>query len=111
VAEAESPGANISLVARRHQISRGLLSNWRHQVRRAALAAESHPPVFMPMQMLPEPTGALPIVPASREPPASTQATPGDRRIEIALPDGTCIRVGSDVGLAALRRVIAAARR
>ena len=31
--------------------------------------------------------------------------------IEISLPDGTCIRVGADVGLVALRRVIAAVRR
>jgi len=34
----------------------------------------------------------------------------GDR-IEIALPDGTCIRVGADVGLVALRRVMTAVRR
>jgi len=32
-------------------------------------------------------------------------------RIEIALPDGTCIRVGADVGLVALRRVMTAVRR
>ena len=32
-------------------------------------------------------------------------------RIEIALPDGTCIRVGEDIGLVALRRVMAAVRR
>ena len=32
-------------------------------------------------------------------------------RIEIALPDGTCIRVGADVGVAALRRVMTAVRR
>jgi hypothetical protein len=32
-------------------------------------------------------------------------------RIEITLPDGTCVRVGSEVGLVALRRVMAAVRR
>ena len=32
-------------------------------------------------------------------------------RVEITLPDGTCIRVGADVGLATLRRVMTAVRR
>ena len=111
VAEAESPGAVVSHVARRHHISRGLLSNWRQQVRRGALAVENHAPVFMPMQMLSEQMGAVARVPASPKPPALPQAMAEDRRMEIALPDGTCIRVGADVGLAALRRVIAAVRR
>jgi transposase len=34
-----------------------------------------------------------------------------DNRIEITLPDGTCVRVGADVDAAALRRVLAALRR
>jgi transposase len=34
-----------------------------------------------------------------------------DNRIEITLPDGTCLRVGADVDAAALRRVLAALRR
>jgi len=38
-------------------------------------------------------------------------SAPAPERIEIALPDGTCIRVGADVGLVALRRVMAAVRR
>ena len=111
VAEAESPGAIVSHVARRYHVSRGLLSSWRQQVRRGALAAENHPPVFMPMQVLSEPT---PLLPSAFPPPmqnAVTGAATGDRRIEISLPDGTCIRVGADVSLAALRRVIAAVRR
>ena len=32
-------------------------------------------------------------------------------RIKITLQDGTCIRVGTDVGLATLRRVMTAVRR
>jgi transposase len=52
VAEAETPGAIISHVARRHHISRGLLSNWRQQVRRGALAAADDSAVFMPVRML-----------------------------------------------------------
>ena len=111
VAEADTPGAIISHVARRYHVSRGLLSSWRQQVRRGALAVENHAPVFMPVQMLPKPMSLVP----SASPPlghsGATGAVTGDRRIEIALPDGTCIRVSADVGLAALRRVIAAVRR
>jgi transposase len=33
-----------------------------------------------------------------------------DARVEITLPDGTCVRVGADVGLASLRRIMAAVR-
>ncbi len=111
VAEADTPGAIISHVARRHHVSRGLLSSWRQQVRRGALAAENHMPVFMPVQMLSEPMSLLPSVSPPPGQSAAPGAVTGDRRIEIALPDGTCIRVGTDVGLAALRRVIAAVRR
>ncbi|MBB5695967.1 hypothetical protein [Muricoccus pecuniae] len=40
---------------------------------------------------------------------APTAAT--DPRIEIALPDGTLVRVGADVDAAALRRVLSVLRR
>jgi len=39
VAETEQPGASFAAVARRHEISRALLWNWRQQVRRGALMA------------------------------------------------------------------------
>lgn len=110
VAEAEAPRAVVSHVARRHQVSRGLLTSWRQQVRRGVLAVEHHAPVFMPVQMLAEPPPSSPA-PALPEPGGALGPAGGDRRIEIALPDGTCIRVGADVGLVALRRVIAAVRR
>jgi transposase len=53
VAEAERPGAALSLVARRHEVSRGLLCQWRDQVRRGVLAPR--PAVFLPVQETPEP--------------------------------------------------------
>jgi transposase-like protein len=111
VAEAETPGAIISHVARRHHISRGLLSNWRQQVRRGALAADDHSAVFMPVRMLSEPMSSSPAVAVPREQNGVAGVVAEDRRIEIALPDGTCIRVGANVGLVALRRVISAVRR
>ena len=105
VAEVEQPGASFADVARRYEVSRGLLWNWRRQVRRGDLAPEPTP-MFMPVQI----TADLPLALPS---PSQTKATSaGDgSRIEIMLPDGTCVRVGSDVGLATLRRVMTAVRR
>ncbi len=105
VAETEQPGASFAAVARRHEISRGLLWNWREQVRRGTLAPEPMP-MFVPVQitldsplMLPSPSPAQVTTPAE------------DARVEITLPDGTCVRVGTGVGLANLRRIITAVRR
>ena len=68
-------------------------------------------PVFVPVQItadVPSPD-RLALPPPC---PAPSKAAPaGADRIEIALPDGTCIRVGADVGLVALRRVMTAVRR
>ena len=116
VTEVEQPGASFAAVARRHELSRGLLWNWRAQVRSGALAPEPMP-VFMPVRITgdtpllghPGPTHAAPALPSPRLSPGP--AAPAPERIEIALPDGTCIRVGADVGLVALRRVMAALRR
>ena len=103
VAETEKPGASFVAVARRHEVSRGLLWNWRRQVRRGDWAAESMP-VFVPVRVMPDPPLALPS-----SGPAAVPVE--DTRVEITLPDGTCVRVGADVGLASLRRIMAAVRR
>ena len=51
VAETEQPGIGIAEIARRYEISRGLLWNWRSQVRRGVLRPEP-PPVFLPVQTI-----------------------------------------------------------
>jgi transposase len=104
VAEAERPGARFVDVARRHEVSRGLLWQWQDQARRGVLVAEPAS-VFVPVQVTADP-------PAPRlEPPVGPSAAAGDAgRIEIMLPDGTVVRVGEDIGAAALRRVLAALR-
>ncbi len=111
VAEVERPGVSFNEVARRHEVSRGLLWNWRRQVRAGVLVPEPMP-MFVPVQIT---AGALSHDRLALSPPCpapSSKAAPGEaERIEIALPDGTCIRVGADVGLAALRRVMTAVRR
>ena len=45
VAESERPGASVSEVARRYEVSRGLLWAWRRQARTGALTAEPPPDV------------------------------------------------------------------
>ena len=112
VAEAERPGARFVEVARRHEVSRGLLWLWRDQVRRGVLVAEP-PPVFTPVRVVADPPAAEPggtAIPAASAPPPRVDDAASGGRIEIALPDGTVIRVGAEVGLAALRRVLAALR-
>jgi len=102
LAEAEQPGARTSEVARRHDISRGLLWYWRRQLRQGRLTVRCTPePVFLPVQV----SGPVPSE------PVAVAATMADPRIEIALPDGTCVRVGADVDAAALRRVLSVLRR
>jgi transposase len=101
LAEVEQPGARTSEVARRHDISRGLLWYWRRQLRQGRLAAaDLREPVFLPLQV----SDTVPSAPVA---PAGAAET----RIEIALPDGTLVRVGADVDAAALRRVLSALRR
>jgi transposase len=100
VAEAERPGACFVEVARRHEVSRSVLWVWRKQARQGVLVAEPAP-MFMPLQVatdLPAPI------------PRADAAAAVSPRIEIALPDGTVIRVDEAIGSAALRRVMAALR-
>lgn len=102
VAETEQPGAGIAEIARRHEISRGLLWNWRSQVRRGVLRPEAQA-VFVPVRVIGE---------QHAEPSAATSPDAGvaDSRIEITLPDGTSIRIGHDVSLVTLRRVVTVLR-
>jgi len=114
VAEASEPGAMIRAVAARHGVSESLLFTWRRQARQGLLAQVRDHPVFMPVQTL-MPAGTALALPDERPDPASqpTSATrssgvPG--LIEIDLGGGRQVRVGRDVNLAALRRVLAALR-
>src|SRR5215475_6552105 len=109
VAETEQPGFGIAEIARRYEISRGLLWNWRSQVRRGVLGPEP-PPVFLPVRTISDPATGNDTKHLS--PPAragAEQVSAG--KIEITLPDGTSVKVGHDVGLTTLRRVMTALRR
>ena len=110
LAELDRPGVKISEVARRHDISRGLLWQWRDAQRRGRLAPET--PAFLPLQVVPE--MAAPALPGGSGPPpcAGPPAVEdeADERIEIVLPDGTAVRVAATISTATLRRVLVALR-
>jgi len=105
VAETERSGRGIAEIARQHEISRGLLWNWRSQVRRGVLKPEPTS-VFVPVQVVSEPA------PAERSEHGGARSEPAsaDGKIDITLADGTAIRVGPDVSLVMLRRVVAVLR-
>jgi transposase-like protein len=105
VAETDRSDRGIAEIARQHEISRGLLWNWRSQVRRGVLKPEPTS-VFVPVQVVNEPA------PAERSERGGARSEPAsaDGKIDITLADGTAIRVGPDVSLVMLRRVIAVLR-
>ena len=106
VAETREPGARISAVAARYNVCESLVFTWRRQAREGVLVAPEMP-VFMPVTMSETPLPTSTMRSASSPPPVR----PPSGLIEIELGDGRQVRVGSDVNLAALRRVLAALRR
>src|SRR5512135_1770597 len=109
VAETERPDAGIAEIARRHEISRGLLWNWRSQVRRGVLRPEPLP-VFLPVRTISDPATGNDAKRVSPSATAGAEQVSGGK-IEITLPDGTSVKVGHDVGMATLRRVMTVLRR
>jgi transposase len=109
VAETEQPGACFAEIARRYDVSRGLLWNWRSQARRGVLAARPSAS-FLPVRVMGDASGGAEQV-ASEVRRARDKQAGADSRIEIGLPDGTIVRVGPEVSAATLRRVMAAVRR
>jgi transposase len=101
VAETEEPGARVRAVAARHDVYPSLLHTWRRQVRRGELVAEPA------MRLLPVRVAGVPSAMADV---ASTIGPAATGTIEISLPDGSHVRVGNDVTLTALRRVISVLR-
>ena len=108
MAETEQPGACFVEIARRHEVCRSLLWNWRRQVRRGTLRAEPQS-VFLPVRLTNDLVGLDPLAHSAPKPSGDAPSAV-DARIEIALADGTTIRTGTDVSLPALRRVLAALR-
>jgi len=98
VAETHEPGASVRAVAARHDVYPNLLRTWRRQVREGPLVA-APPARFMPVCV----TETTPTAPGMVSPGWDRAAA---ETVEIVLPDGLRVRVGNDVGLVALRRIM-----
>ena len=110
VAETNEPGSMIRAVAARHGVCESLLFTWRRQAREGLLGRAAESPVFVPVQALaPASTAVAPLDKRPR-PASASQSTGAPGLVEIEFGDGRQIRVGSDVILPALRRVLAASR-
>ena len=96
VAEAEAPDAVFALVARRHEISRGQLWQWRGQVRRGELVPVRMAPEFIPVRVAASAALSMPRASGTSSAVNETDADPvsqrramrsDSNRIEIVLPD------------------------
>ena len=98
-AQSLAPGASPTDVARLHGISTGQLYTWRHALKAAQpTAANQAIGRFARVEVAPRPG----------VPPDNRARPPG--LIEIALPDGTTVRIDAGIDPRALRRVLAALR-
>ena len=99
LAESVDPGVNISEVARRNGVSRGLLNVWRRKAR----LASSEGPLFVQLRL----DDAVQARPDATDPPRVV-ACPAER-IEVTIA-GATVRVPIGVDAATLERVLAAVR-
>ena len=113
VAETFAPGANLSQIARRHGLNRGLLFTWRRQVRRVrpgpvaeATSEEGRGPAFVPVEIQPEVSS--PAGPTTSDAPSPTPLVPAPM-IEIVMPAVT-VRVPTGVDAATLTTVLVVLR-
>jgi len=89
----------VSATARRHGVSRSLLTTWRRQYREGELGGEPSP-AFIPLTL-------ASVVPELRVSAASaTPAVRPDTRVEIVLGNGRRVVVPLDVDPAALARLL-----
>jgi transposase len=113
MAEVEAAGGQVSVIARRHGISKSLLYNWRSAWRAAAgaAAARANSAGFIQLGVVAEPMERLaPAVPAVCPRGAGLSLAERVGVIEIDLPDGVRLRVDDHISEKALRRVLAAVK-
>jgi transposase len=105
LAEVETEGGKVRIVARRHRISESLLYNWRAAFKAAATVIPS--PAFIPLGVLggssPQARSRLAL-----PEPESRPNGGGVGGIEIVLPNGARVSVDAFVNEKALSRVLRA---
>jgi transposase len=105
VRESLEPGALVAVVARRYDVSTGLLYTWRRILLGQVMSA------FVPVTIGPEcaTEGSAPaVITDQRLPDGGPAASAAAHLIEIVIGDGRAVRVGADVDEAALVRVLRA---
>jgi transposase len=116
--ESLAPGVTAAEVARKHEISTGLLYTWRKQLLNGELGgAPQALPRFLRVDVPPAARHEQSLVPPSsvvataNGPAPQLSSLPDLSRlegmIEIALPSGVCVRVGARADVTVLRRVLA----
>ena len=108
VKESMERGAVMRAVAARNGICESLLYAWRRQMRDGTLR-ESETPAFVPVRVFDAPMNRMSST-TEVERASPTRSETRSDLIEIELGDGRRVRVGRDVNLAALRRVLTALR-
>jgi transposase len=106
VRESLAPEAVVTAVARRHEISTGLLYTWRRQALAGLLQG------FVPVQIAPDVGMAAPSTLDAQDKTATeanqSEAARGRGLIEVVWPNGIVVRVDADVDGRALRSVLTA---
>ncbi len=109
VRESTEHGAVMRTVAARNGVCESLLYTWRRQMREGTLRA-IETPAFVPVRVFETSMNALSSAGESERTSTSNRSQTRSDLIEIELGDGRHVRVGRDVNLAALRRVLTALR-
>ena len=104
VAEATRPGSSVAGVADRHGISRGLLFEWRRQVREGTMPGvvrmdREVPPTLVPVRVVEDPPRRQLSASARPERPTRSGAT-----VELVLRNGRVLRVSETIGPEVLGR-------
>ena len=110
VAETHAAGSQVRAIAVRNGLCESLVYTWRRQAREGLLVSPETP-TFMPVRTLEAPnSAALPPEPERTIEPQASAAHQASQAgmIEIELGDGRRIRVGNDVNVVSLRRVLQA---
>lgn len=104
VRQSLAPGASVGLIAKRHGVAASQIYDWRKQALAGAMSG------FVPVEvtdcapMMAAPTGSAVAM-------DSNQSAQHPGLMEIDLPNGCRIRVGSDVDAGALGRALSAVQR
>jgi transposase len=105
VRESLAPNVVVTEVARRHEISTGLLYTWRKQALAGLLGG------FMPVRIVANAeASALSAIEEAKDRAGEEKPTVGRSRglVEVVWPNGIVVRVDADVDERALRSVLAA---